>query len=203
MLSIWLSLLWVVVIHMNRNKVRIIGGAWRSRILKFPDEPGLRPSPDRVRETLFNWLQQDVQSKRCLDGFAGSGVLGFEALSRGAKHVTMIESSRALAEQLRENAHLLQTDAFKVCCGRFEHSLKRLQDQRFDLIFLDPPFGKGMVLECLGLLQKHQLLAEDALIYAETEPVDIDWPSGFELLKRGKAGSVRFFLLQWKQSSLL
>ncbi|MFN3398310.1 MAG: 16S rRNA (guanine(966)-N(2))-methyltransferase RsmD, partial [Sulfurimicrobium sp.] len=126
------------------NRVRIIGGVWRSRLLAFPDVPGLRPTPDRVRETLFNWLGQTMEGKICLDLFSGSGALGFEALSRGARRVVMVERDAKVAQALRtnaanlgaENCELVTVDALKL--------LER-ETRRFDVIFVDPPYDSHLL----------------------------------------------------------
>src|SRR5450432_2048001 len=126
-----------------RNSVRIIGGEWRGRRINFPDIPGLRPTPDRVRETLFNWLQQAVAGARCLDLFAGSGALGLEALSRGAKALAFVEqavpAARALREQLMRLGATSRAQVFEMGAARFLRSA----GEPFDIVFLDPPFGGG------------------------------------------------------------
>lgn len=153
---------------MKNNWLRIIGGEWRSRKLKFADVPGLRPTPDRVRETLFNWLQWRVPGARCLDLFAGSGALGLEALSRGAQEVVMVEKHPAAVKALRDNlvllgarnAMLVQDDALRY--------LEREQ-MRFDLIFLDPPFRQNMLEPVLEKLSARVLLKQGGMVYVEQE----------------------------------
>lgn len=183
---------------MQQNKVRIIGGTWRSRVLRFSDQPDLRPTPDRMRETLFNWLQQSVRGKRCLDAYAGTGALGFEALSRGAEHVTMIESNRVLVQHLHANAGLLETRATSIYQGNFAQIVPKLQGQPFDLVLLDPPFSQGLVSVSVDILQAKNLLAQEALIYVETELKDPDWPDWLKPLKYTKVGAVHGFLLAAK-----
>ena len=138
------------------NQVRIIGGDWRSRRISFPDHQGVRPSADRVRETLFNWLGQDLRGKRCLDLFAGSGALGFEALSRGAACVVMVEKSRRVCEALRSNAELLAAKNLQLhCADALEFATAAAAAAasdaaaRFDVVFLDPPFRSTLVVQVL------------------------------------------------------
>ena len=175
-----------------QNKVRIGAGEWRSRLLTFPDALGLRPTPDRVRQTLFNWLGQELHGKHCLDLFAGSGALGFEALSRGAASVVMVEQNPAVHRALQDNAarlqaargQLLRMDALRYLAGN---------TQRFDVIFLDPPFGAGWLEKLLPQLKSH--LSEQGLVYAEAEHAVVDVP-GWQTRKHGKAGSVHYHLLE-------
>ena len=180
----------------RRNTVRIIGGAWRSRLIEFPDAADLRPTPDRVRETLFNWLGQDLSGRSCLDLFAGSGALGFEALSRGAREVTMVEKSPVVARALRENAALLgahdltveQADALEFARA----AQTRFDAGRFDVIFVDPPYRLGLHEETLERVAG--LLASDGRVYVESDSA-IEAPPGWSILKRGRAGAVHFQLL--------
>ncbi len=146
------------------QQLRIIGGQWRSRRLRFPAINGLRPTMDRVRETVFNWLQYDVEGARALDAFAGSGALGFEALSRGAKEVIFLEKHPNAALQLRENLEILQTRNAQVWAG---DALLWLQQnpEPFDLVFLDPPFGKDLLQPAIDALR----LLPGALVYIEHE----------------------------------
>ena len=130
------------------NTVRIIGGEWRRRVLRFPDAQGLRPTPDRVRETLFNWLGQDLDGLSCLDLFAGSGALGFEAASRGAAKVVMVEHAPKVAAALEENARLLDAGGrlqiVRADAVKFASSLTAT-GVRFDVLFLDPPYKQGWI----------------------------------------------------------
>jgi 16S rRNA (guanine966-N2)-methyltransferase len=175
------------------NKVRIGGGAWRSRLLRFPDALALRPTPDRVRQTLFNWLGQELHGLVCLDLFAGSGAIGFEALSRGAARVVMVESNPAVHRALIANAGLL--DADKAHIMRADALQFLVQDaQRFDVIFLDPPFGQGYLEQLLPELHRH--LAPDGLVYAEAEMPLTD-VQRWQVVKHGKAGNVHFHLLKF------
>lgn len=175
-----------------RNRVRIIGGEWRSRQLQFPDATDLRPTPDSVRETLFNWLGQRLDGKTCLDLFAGSGALGFEALSRGAVQVVMVEKSKRVLEALRANATLLKAENSELVCA---DALKFLaQDtRRFDVIFLDPPYRHEMLPKLLPLVLDH--LAPDGVVYAEDgSPVEL--PAGWEFSRSGRSGMAHYYLLR-------
>jgi 16S rRNA (guanine966-N2)-methyltransferase len=164
----------------------------RSRVITFPDAKGLRPTPDRVRETLFNWLGQTLRGRCCLDLFAGSGALGFEAASRGADQVDMVEVNAEVLRTLKDNSRSLG------CSNVVLHPQDWLEfvlhdRQRYDVIFVDPPYGTGYVPRLLELLP--QRLKEDGVVYIETgAPVDIPLP--WKVLKSGKAGQVRFQLLQ-------
>jgi len=177
------------------NELRIIGGQWRGRKIRFPRRPGIRPTPDRVRETLFNWLAPVVQGSSCLDLFAGSGALGLEALSRGAATATFIESDRATADRLRETlstlaperAVVLQADALRWLDG---------PPQRFGLAFLDPPFGSGLLAEALRKLDSGGWLSPGAYVYLEAPAKDgaPALPAGWTLHRSGKAGAVGYHL---------
>ncbi|HEX4648954.1 MAG TPA: 16S rRNA (guanine(966)-N(2))-methyltransferase RsmD [Steroidobacteraceae bacterium] len=176
--------------------LRIIGGAWRGRKLRFPASADIRPTPDRVRETLFNWLGARVRGARALDLFAGSGALGLEALSRGASHVTFVERDAAAAQELR--ARLTDWGAVDVLVARADalHYLAG-EAQPFDLVFLDPPFATDLLHEAARLLEERQWLADGALIYVECPsragpPV---LPEGWRMLKAKQAGEVGYHLL--------
>ena len=174
-----------------KNQVRIIGGTARRRLIHFPDGDGLRPTPDRVRETLFNWLGQDLTGRVCLDLFAGSGALGFEAASRHAKRVVMIEQSRVVHRALQDNAKQLQLTNVVLFNTDALNWLARDQTS-FDVVFIDPPFASDLLAQCLAVLHPH--LASDALVYAECAA----WPDleGWEMLRELKAGMVRCGLLR-------
>lgn len=177
------------------NQLRIIGGEWRGRRLRFPDAAGLRPTADRVRETLFNWLQGRVYGRRCLDLFAGSGALGFEAASRGAADVVMIESSPRVAEALRANAELLGADAVRIEARRAEAFLQSAA-QGFDVVFLDPPFGRNLLAPVLRGLADGGWLNPGACLYLECEAAlgEPELPAGYAFLRRGRTGQVAYFL---------
>jgi 16S rRNA (guanine966-N2)-methyltransferase len=180
----------------GRNSVRIIGGGWRGRRVSFPDLPGLRPTPDRVRETLFNWLQHAIAGARCLDLFAGSGALGLEALSRGAKELVFVEqavaASRALQEQLIRLGGQAKGRVVEMGAARYLRS----SPQAFDIVFLDPPFGRGALAEYVPLLDAGQWLEEGALVYLENQKLDgvPVLPAHWELLKSKSAGVVGYHL---------
>ena len=182
-----------------RNSVRIIGGTWRSRVIRFPDAsgPGLRPSPDRVRETLFNWLGQDLTGLACLDLFAGSGALGFEAASRGASGVVMVEAAPETAAALRANAKLLQAKSWRLVAGDALEFLRSHRgahhDALFDVVFVDPPFGSGLIGRVLPLLPA--LLAPGARVYVESGET-LALPAGWQVLRQGRAGVAWYHLLQ-------
>ncbi|WP_305909151.1 16S rRNA (guanine(966)-N(2))-methyltransferase RsmD [Methylomarinum sp. Ch1-1] len=184
------------------NKLRIIGGEWRSRQLVFDDAPGLRPTPARVRETLFNWLQHQVIGSRCLDLYAGSGALGVEAASRGAKFVLQVESSAQACRQLKANSvklgaeqiKIVQQDVFRFLAGDVEP---------FDLVFLDPPFGKQLASQTCHWLEDKGWLAPQATIYVEVEkglPLN-DMPVNWRQLKNKSAGEVDYYLFERNYSA--
>lgn len=182
------------------NKLRIIGGQWRSRVIVFDDAPGLRPTPARVRETLFNWLQTDVAGARCLDLFAGSGALGFEAASRGAKRVVQVENNAKTCAKLRENALALKTDQLEIMQTDVQSFVQNCRDN-FDLVFLDPPFGQDLIQPVCQQIEQTGLLAPYAKIYLESESKLVleDLPPGWQLLKHKVAGDVGYSLYQRRQ----
>lgn len=178
------------------NRLRIIGGRWRGRKLSFPDVAGLRPTGDRIRETLFNWLAPELPGARCLDIFAGSGALGIEALSRGAAVVTLLERDRAAAASLRSNLALLASEAGKVVEADALAWLQRgNSDEPFDIVFIDPPFAGGMWTGVLEALQQGGWLAEQASVYIES-PADYSLvlPASWTLHRDKRAGSVAYRL---------
>ncbi len=183
------------------SQVRIIGGQFRGRKLSFPTIEGLRPTPDRVRETLFNWLSGRVASTRCLDLFAGSGALGFEALSRGASSVVMVEQSPMVLSYLQKNAdtlgvnsqvELVNTHLFE---GKLAHSTPP-----FDLIFLDPPFRQGWLAQSWPWLETNHYLKPGSFIYveAESELSPLPLPAGYSLWREQKAGQVQYALVVYQ-----
>ena len=177
------------------NKVRIIGGEFRSRVITFPDAQGLRPTPDRVRETLFNWLGQTLYGRACLDLFAGSGALGLEAASRGAERVMMVEKNPVVLRALQENLKKLGcTNVSAHCHDGLEFASR--DAQRYDVIFLDPPFQYNSLGEYLPRLLEilPQRLNENGVVYVESGAA-IDVPSPWQVIKSGKAGQVHFKLL--------
>lgn len=188
----------------SSNTLRIVGGKWRSRRLRFVDAEGLRPTPDRVRETLFNWLQFEIPGAHCLDAFAGSGALGFEALSRGAASVVMMERQRAQYQALQAAAAELGTDNARLLLGDAEALLAKPGDwcppEGFHVVFLDPPFNKGLVPVIIELLLRANLLRPDTLIYIETESQwnDLALSPDLSVLKATKAGLVHAFLARYQ-----
>jgi 16S rRNA (guanine966-N2)-methyltransferase len=184
--------------HSGHHRVRIIGGRWRSLRIDFPDHAELRPSPDRVRETLFNWLQHSIMDARCLDLFAGSGVLGAEALSRGAAEVVFVERDARTALGIEATlqrlgavgATVVQADALKY--------LDSPPPQPFDIVFLDPPYAAGLLPEVCGKLARHRWLAPQAQIYMESsadQPLPA-FPAAWTLHRSRQAGQVGYHLLR-------
>ena len=180
----------------GRNSVRIIGGAWRGRRVHFPDMPALRPTPDRVRETLFNWLQHSLAGTRCLDLFAGSGALGLEALSRGAAEVVFVEQFPAAARTLQEQLVRLGGEGkgrvMEMGAARF----LRTPAKPFDIVFLDPPFGKNALAEYVPMLDSGNWVKAGGLVYLENERAAgiPELPAHWELLKSKSAGEVGYHL---------
>lgn len=182
-----------------RQMLRIIGGEWRSRKVPFPSVENLRPTPDRVRETLFNWLQNITPGARCLDLFAGSGALGLEALSRGASSVTFIDSSPAATYQLKDNLQTLKCQNGEVITSSALSWLEARQtdtEPRYDLVFLDPPFRKEMIPIICELLEKRNLLSDHAVIYieAESELSQLVVPANWDENRSKTAGQVTYRL---------
>lgn len=188
----------------GENRVRIIGGHWRSRVIDFPESEGLRPTANRVRETLFNWLGQTLHDMRCLDLFAGSGALGFEAASRGATEVVMIEKSTATAAALKVNLQKLGAPPHgrvEIVQSNAEAYLAR-NKMPFDIVFCDPPFGTPLLDAALTTLHDH--VSPEGVVYVEWgEPLENRFNASTEnkwqVIKQSKAGAVHFGLL--KQTS--
>lgn len=174
------------------GEVRIVGGAWRSRRIRFPARPGLRPTPDRVRETLFNWLGQDLTGKDCLDLYAGSGALGFEAASRGARRVVMVERDAAAWQALQANCEALAAAAVEVMRADALEFLRTHRDQ-YHVVFLDPPFAEDHWPQLLALLPEH--LAPGGMVYCERAQA-LSALGGWETVKSGRAGQVSYQLLR-------
>ena len=175
------------------GKLRIIGGKYRSRVLRVAARPGLRPTPDRVRETLFNWLGQDLSGLACLDLFAGSGALGFEAASRGAARVVMVEQDRTAVAELNRSRAALGAEQVLIVAGDANALLAR-EKECFDVVFLDPPFRQNAVPDLLAKLPPR--LLRGARVYVESgAPVAVLWP--WTELKQARAGQVSYQLLRW------
>ncbi len=180
-----------------KNQLRIIGGEWKRRTLPFASIDGLRPTPDRVRETLFNWLMWDIQNTQVLDLCSGSGALAFEALSRGAAKVVMIEPNLIQARFLKENIQLLKAENCQLLTLTAQQALKKLNTP-FDMVFLDPPYNLDLWQELAVLADP--IIAENAFIYVEAdrELAQLQLPSTWKKLKETKAGIVRAGLYQKK-----
>lgn len=184
--------------HGGQGHLRIIGGQWRSRKLGFPEAPGLRPTPDRVRETLFNWLAAHIEGAKVLDAFTGSGALYLEALSRGASMALALDANATAIASLRHNldllgcatGQLLQSDALKY--------LETQTPSAFDMVFLDPPFHQNLLPATCTLLEGKGWLAERAWIYTESEtpPSALQMPANWRLHREKKAGQVYYSLWQ-------
>lgn len=182
----------------KNNSVRIIAGEYRSRKLEFPSLEGLRPTADRIRETLFNWLQDSIQGAVCLDLFAGSGALGFEALSRGASHVDFIEQNSSAVNSIRDNIQRLDARNGSVYCSDAFAWLDTCaqRSKQYGLIFLDPPFKGEALAHAMVKLESTKLLTDGGLVYIEKERQSIDdvLPDNWVEVRSKKAGTVQFGL---------
>jgi 16S rRNA (guanine966-N2)-methyltransferase len=176
-----------------KNEVRLIGGLWKRSKLPVADRPGLRPTPDRVRETLFNWLGQDLTGQRVLDAFAGSGALGFEAASRGAAAVTLLENDPALVQRLRDAKARLHADTLQVVAADALVWMARAAPASFDLVLIDPPFDRDLWSRALD--RAAPLVAPGGMIYLEAPRAWADLPAGYTLHRQARAGAVHFHLL--------
>ena len=179
-----------------RGEVRIIAGRWRRRRLAVAAAGQLRPTPDRVRETLFNWLGADIEGARCLDLFAGTGALGFEAASRGAAAVVMVERERKVAAALSSAAHALGADNVEVVRADARH-WRPAGGDRFDVVFLDPPYAGPMPEAALARLDRIDALAPRCRVYLETDrdPAGLELPPGWRCARARRAGRVRYHLV--------
>ena len=184
------------MVKLKSNQVRINAGVWRSRILKFPDAEGLRPTPERVRQTVFNWLGQELTGKTCLDLFAGTGAFGFEALSRNAKSVTMVENSRQAYQSLLQNQSLLKAENCQII-NQDALQFLSLNTQKFDIIFCDPPYNKNWLDKLLPILNQH--FTENGVLYVEAE-FAIKSDATWHVKKQDKAGNVYYHLMQFIQN---
>ncbi len=179
------------------GRLRIVAGNWRSRLLDIADAPGLRPTPERIRETLFNWLAPHIEGASCLDLFAGTGALGLEALSRGAAGTVFVEKSEVAARVLKSNVEMLGAKGATVCeADAFEY-LRQAPLRSFDIVFLDPPFAADMLEDLCRLIDERQVLAAGARVYLENDVATDEavLPAGWELLKSRVAGQVRYALV--------
>ncbi|MDR3478246.1 MAG: 16S rRNA (guanine(966)-N(2))-methyltransferase RsmD [Gammaproteobacteria bacterium] len=180
---------------MAQGEIRIIGGQWRGRKLKVPELPGLRPTPDRVRETLFNWLAPIMPGAYCLDLFAGSGALGIEALSRGAAEVVLVDQAKMVVDQLRQQLVTLGAKNAEVYQAKVPTQLKS-PARPFDVVFLDPPFQDNLLLPTCFYLEENGFLADNATIYLEAKEAVLadQLPANWTLTKTKKAGQVVYHL---------
>lgn len=178
------------------SQLRIIGGQWRGRKLSFTPAAGLRPTGDRVRETLFNWLAPDIHDARCLDLFAGSGALGLEALSRGASHCDFVDTSGATLRTIQEHLQTLNATASANCHHLAATDFLTREADPWHIVFLDPPFDTGMLAPAIEALAQRQCLAPDALVYIETghEEALPPLPTRWELHREKRAGEVSYRL---------
>ena len=183
------------------NTVRIIGGYLRSRKIHFPDLPVLRPSSDRIRETLFNWLQNDISEQRCLDLFAGSGALGIEALSRGAERVVFVEKDQVAIGAISENLKLFEISNADLYCmdARFwAQHYKNSKERQFGVVFLDPPFTDELIYQACSQLVESNCLKPSCKIYIESanKLVKNELPADWKLKRNQQAGMVQFYLFE-------
>ena len=183
------------------GRLRIVAGKWRSRLLDIADVPGLRPTSERIRETLFNWLAPTISGARCLDLFAGTGGLGLEALSRGAGDVVFVEKSPLAAKILRDNVQVLDASTADVRQADALVFLEAPPGKKFDIVFLDPPFAADMLGDLCRLLNEASVLGSGALVYLEEDRArpETDLPPGWRILKSKTAGNVRYSLAQVDQ----
>ncbi len=184
------------------GRLRIVAGNWRSRLLDIADVDGLRPTGERIRETLFNWLAPTIEGAHCLDLFAGTGALGLEALSRGASDVVFVEQSAVAARQLRANIAVLDARGASVLHEDAMDFLASEPGRRFDIVFVDPPFALDAVEETCRLMAETGRLADDALVYIEEDRSrdEPDLPAGWQVLKNKTTGNVRYMLVQVTRS---
>ena len=180
------------------GRLRIVAGIWRSRLLDIADVEGLRPTPERIRETLFNWLTPTLQGARCLDLFAGTGALGLEALSRGAGSVVFVERSAVAARQLQANIDVLGANSADVLNQDALRFLQSGTETGFAVVFLDPPFAADLLEETCKLLATQELLVDGALVYLEQDRSrpEPELPDSWQIIKNKTAGMVRYMLAQ-------
>lgn len=185
------------------GELRIIGGDWRSRKLTFPDAGGVRPTPARTRETLFNWLNFHLTGSHCLDLFAGSGALGLEALSRGAADATLVDHTPALAKALKDNLQVLKSTRGRVVCQSVDQFLCRPADQAFDIIFIDPPFRQGWLEKLIPLIASNGWVKPGGWVYVEheSEAATPAVPAQWQLHRQKTAGQVAYNLFRITQKN--
>jgi len=187
----------------QENRIRIIGGTHGSRQIRFPQIEGLRPTSDRIRETLFNWLQEDIVNASCLDLYAGSGALGFEAMSRGASSVQFVEINPQAIDALQQNRDLLNLSAVEITRSSVINWLSAGtesagNDKQFDIVFVDPPYSSDLLMATCEHMAEKRLLKSGAKIYLEyNEPIALNaLPEAFKNLKQKKAGNVHYYLFE-------
>lgn len=180
------------------GRLRIVAGNWRSRLLEIADVPGLRPTSERVRETLFNWLAPRIEGARCLDLFAGTGALGLEALSRGATSVVFVDSSRRAARTIEKNVRSLEADGATIHRGDAMEFLRTAQPGSFDIVFLDPPFAADLLGELCRQFDNLKILGPGAMVYLEQDKTQPEptLPAGWVVLRNKIAGQVRYSLVE-------
>lgn len=184
------------------SELRVIAGTLRSRKIIFSEGNGLRPTHNRIRETLFNWLAPVIEKSICLDAFSGSGALGFEALSRGAAQVSFCDNSPQVIKQLKSNATLFKMENVKFFRGDFLS--QNFGDKKFDIVFLDPPFQKNLLLSACEFLEAHQLLNPQATIYLECKKDSVDWaqlPKNWRIEKHKQTSTIEYLLCLYKSLS--
>ena len=179
-----------------RGRLRIVAGIWRSRVLEIADVEGLRPTSERIRETLFNWLTPRMAGARCLDLFAGTGALGLEALSRGAAAAVFVENSKVAIAALRRNLASLDASGAVIHAGSATEYIDAAGAERFDIVFLDPPFADDNLAELCRLIDESELVTTNANVYLEQDRArpEPDLPDGWTVLKSKVAGNVRYTL---------
>lgn len=183
------------------GKVRIISGIWRGRKIEFPDQLSLRPTHDRIRETLFNWLAPYILDANCLDLFAGSGALGFEAASRGAKSVVMYDQDSKTVAALTQNSQLLKANNISIQKARFPEKIAGFSE-KFDIVFLDPPYESDLIVHAMAWLEENNYLQNKALIYLETrkQASPLSCPENWRILKTGATATINYYLCERQNS---
>jgi len=178
--------------------IRLISGQWRGKKIPVKDKQGLRPTTDRTKETLFNWLMHDIREANCLDCFSGSGSLGFEALSRYCQFCTFLELDKQVAAQLQNNISTLKAENAEVIQGDSLRYLSQAANRQYDVVFIDPPFNLGLAQPCIEQLEEQGYLTENSLIYVEVESTltNLQFPTTWSLLKEKNAGQVRYQLFK-------
>ncbi|MEG3755739.1 16S rRNA (guanine(966)-N(2))-methyltransferase RsmD [Psychromonas arctica] len=178
--------------------IRLISGQWRGKKLPVKDKQGLRPTTDRTKETLFNWLMHDIRDANCLDCFSGSGSLGFEALSRYCQFCTFLELDKQVAVQLQNNISTLKAENAEVIQGDSLRYLSQNASRQYNVVFIDPPFNLGLAQPCIEQLEEQGYLTDNSLIYVEVENTltNLSFPSNWTLLKEKNAGQVRYQLFK-------